>query len=252
MTPTSAIPDAALRLLVEQGFDATSVDQLAAAAGMSRSTFFRRFGSKEDMVFADMEAIMDTVRRVLERGRRDPPGAVVDAALAVFDHHTARPDASLLRHRLLQEVLALRDRELVSTHRYEDAFRRGLDAAFGPRAADGDGGARIASVAFAAAVVAVHNAYLRSWLRSPADSIRAELAAELRALAHLFAPRFGGPAGRPGARGVEGDGAADGLAPDPGADGPRGRRPDVVVAVLDPSAGTEAVLAAVRGALEHR
>ncbi|MET1036002.1 MAG: TetR family transcriptional regulator [Arthrobacter sp.] len=250
MTPTSAIPDAALRLLVEQGFDATSVDQLAAAAGMSRSTFFRRFGSKEDMVFADMEAVIETVRRVLERGRRDPPGAVVDAALAVFDHHTARPEASLLRHRLLQEVPALRDRELVSTHRYEDAFRRGLDAAFGPPGADG--GARIASVAFAAAVVAVHNAYLRTWLRAPAESVRAELAAELRALALLFAPRLVGTASGPGARGGEGDGATDGLATDPGAGGPQGRRPDVVVAVLDPSAGTEAVLAAVRGALEHR
>ncbi|WP_421015579.1 helix-turn-helix domain-containing protein, partial [Glutamicibacter creatinolyticus] len=52
------MPVAALELLIDQGFDATSVDELANAAGMSRSTFFRRFGSKENMVFADQEMII--------------------------------------------------------------------------------------------------------------------------------------------------------------------------------------------------
>ena len=55
MIASSAVPPAALDLLITQGFDATSVDELAAAAGISRSTFFRRFGSKENMVFADQE-----------------------------------------------------------------------------------------------------------------------------------------------------------------------------------------------------
>lgn len=41
------IADAAARLAVEQGVAATSVDQIAAAAGVGRATFFRYFESKE-------------------------------------------------------------------------------------------------------------------------------------------------------------------------------------------------------------
>jgi AcrR family transcriptional regulator len=230
-TPPSAIPDAALRLLVEQGFDATSVDQLAAAAGISRSTFFRRFGTKEDMVFADMESVISLVEHVLAGGRDSPRDAVVDAAMAVFDHHTSRPEASLLRHRLLQEVPALRDRELVSTHRYERTFRRGLDASDGD-GSQADGGT--ASIAFAAAVVAVHNAFLRRWLRDQDGAIRGELERELRGLARLFGPRLAGRA--PAAGAIPRAAAA-----------PAG--PAVVVTVLDPGARPEDILAAVREAL---
>ena len=52
---------AAIGLLARQGYDATSVEDLADAAGMSRSTFFRKFGSKEDVVFADHERILRQV-----------------------------------------------------------------------------------------------------------------------------------------------------------------------------------------------
>ena len=225
MTAAPAVPAAALRLLLEQGFDSTSVDQLAVAAGMSRSTFFRRFGSKEDMVFADQEAVLARVGEVLAGGGAPGP-AVAAAALAVFDHHTAQREAALLRHRLLQKVPALRDRELVSTHRYEHAFRSFLGGALG--GVEHDAGRRAASAAFAAAVVAVHNDHLRRWLRSPAETIRPELEARLAELCALFGPGLAG-------QGLAGQGAP--------------ARPAVVVTVLDPDAGTESILQAVRDAL---
>jgi AcrR family transcriptional regulator len=48
-----AIQEHALRLFAEQGYDATTIDQIAAAAEISPSTFFRYFPTKEDLVIAD-------------------------------------------------------------------------------------------------------------------------------------------------------------------------------------------------------
>ena len=73
----------ALALFVEQGFDATTVNKVAAAAGVSHMTFFRHFATKEDVVLDDpydaliVEAVLAQVTElpVLERVRRG-----VDAA----------------------------------------------------------------------------------------------------------------------------------------------------------------------------
>ncbi|WP_433477173.1 TetR family transcriptional regulator [Spirillospora sp. CA-142024] len=48
-----AIQDHALRLFTEQGYDETTVEQIAAAAEISPSTFFRYFPTKEDVVVTD-------------------------------------------------------------------------------------------------------------------------------------------------------------------------------------------------------
>lgn len=49
----AAIQEHALRLFREQGYDETTVEQIAEAAEVSPSTFFRYFGTKEDVVLYD-------------------------------------------------------------------------------------------------------------------------------------------------------------------------------------------------------
>src|SRR6476620_1763051 len=49
----AAIQEHALRLFQEQGYDATTVEQIAEAAEVSPSTFFRYFPTKEDVVLYD-------------------------------------------------------------------------------------------------------------------------------------------------------------------------------------------------------
>lgn len=233
---------AAIELLVRQGYDATSVDDLADATGISRSTFFRKFGSKEDIVFADHDRILARVQELLSCTTAAPLRSVVDAALLVFDHHMGNRETSLARYELLRRVPALRDRELVMTHRYQRAFRSHLQAAL-PE----DENRELTAVAFAAAVVAVHNSILRRWLRAAVDrehtegeareteaqELTARLARDLGALADTFA---GGPARVPASQAAGAPSAESG-------------RPAVVVAVLDPAAGTEQILQAVRDAL---
>jgi AcrR family transcriptional regulator len=48
------VSEVAFRLFAAQGFDNTTVDQIAAEAGLSRTTFFRYFGTKEDVVLGRM------------------------------------------------------------------------------------------------------------------------------------------------------------------------------------------------------
>src|SRR5260221_13721428 len=59
------LTEAALKLLAFQGFEATTIDQLAAAAGASRRTFFRYFQSKEDVIIEFLDDLGRQLRAAL-------------------------------------------------------------------------------------------------------------------------------------------------------------------------------------------
>ena len=149
---------AALELFEGQGFEATSVEQIAQAAGVSRSTFFRQFGGKEDVVFADHEVLLDELREWLAKGHRDPWVAVCQASERVFRHFAANPEVARRRYRVVRQVPALREREIVTVFRYERLFDDYLRASV-------PGLAPLDAVSFAASVTAVHNHVLRRLLR---------------------------------------------------------------------------------------
>ena len=149
---------AALELFERQGFEATSVEQIAQAAGVSRSTFFRQFGGKDDVVFADHEVLLDDLRQWLSRDHRNPWGAVCEASERVFRHFAADPDVARRRYRVVRQVQALREREIVAVFRYERLFDEYLRQAI-------PGLDPLDAVGFAALVTAVHNHVLRRLLR---------------------------------------------------------------------------------------
>jgi AcrR family transcriptional regulator len=149
---------AALELFEGQGFEATSVEQIAQAAGVSRSTFFRQFGGKEDVVFADHEVLLDELREWLAKGHRDPWVAVCQASERVFRHFAADPEVARRRYRVVRQVPALREREIVTVFRYERLFDDYLRTSV-------PGLDPLDAVSFAASVTAVHNHVLRRLLR---------------------------------------------------------------------------------------
>jgi AcrR family transcriptional regulator len=70
-------------LFVSQGYDGTTVDQIAAAAGMSKRTFFRYFPSKDDLVIGKYDLFGDRMADALDVRPADEP--VWESLRRVFD-----------------------------------------------------------------------------------------------------------------------------------------------------------------------
>jgi AcrR family transcriptional regulator len=68
-----ALSDVAVRLFREKGFDATTVEEICAAAEVSPSTFFRYFPTKEAVAFPDEEERIAVVERILRGHAADEP-----------------------------------------------------------------------------------------------------------------------------------------------------------------------------------
>ena len=80
----AAIREHALRLFREQGYDATTVDQIAEAADVSPSTFFRYFPTKEDVVLLDEFDILAVGAFEAQSADLSPVAAFRAAARSAF------------------------------------------------------------------------------------------------------------------------------------------------------------------------
>ncbi|MDJ0392815.1 mycofactocin system transcriptional regulator [Rhodococcus sp. G-MC3] len=64
-TTRGQISDLSIELFAKQGFDETSVDEIAEAAGIARRTFFRYFPSKNAVPWGDFDEQLAALRGVL-------------------------------------------------------------------------------------------------------------------------------------------------------------------------------------------
>ncbi|MFC5752389.1 mycofactocin system transcriptional regulator [Actinomadura rugatobispora] len=86
MTSRAALERLAFGLFARQGFDETTVDDIAAAAGIGRRTFFRYFASKNDLVWGDFEEHLTRLRRLLnETDPAVPPVEAIRRAVVEFN-----------------------------------------------------------------------------------------------------------------------------------------------------------------------
>lgn len=158
-----------MELFATKGYAATTVDEIAATAGVARRTFFRHFRSKEEAIFPDHDDTLERAKAVLDAApaHENPVDTVCRGIKEVMKMYASSPSVSVQRYQLTREVPALREREIASVARYERLFTRYLLGHFDE--ANQDGGQNVdepllAEVA-ASAVVTAHNHVLRRWLR---------------------------------------------------------------------------------------
>jgi len=176
------IVDAAFGLFATRGYEATAVEDIAAEAGVSRSTFFRSFGSKEAVIFPDHDMLLVRVEERLRTSHANSAlTAVVDAVKIVLFHYVAEGERARDRYRLTSAVPALRERELVSGARYQQLFRHHLS-----QWGDGSNDSALRAEVTAAAVVAAHNRVLRRWLRDECTDPHQEIEHALAVVQRTF------------------------------------------------------------------
>jgi AcrR family transcriptional regulator len=182
--------DAALDLFDERGYEQTTADDIADRAGVGRTTLFRHYRSKEDVIFPDHDRLIAAVReRLATSSAGTALVAVTDAVRLVLLRYVEEGDRARRRYRLTSRVAALRDREIASVARYQRLFREFIAEWMGPAP-----GAALRAELMAAAVVSAHNHVLRRWLRRDATDPAAELDAAMAQVVSLFT-RPDGPAG---------------------------------------------------------
>lgn len=131
----AAIEETALRLFEQQGYERTSIQDIADAVMMSSRTFFRYFASKEEVLFGSMHAILRDGLRFLERVA---PAESPHAALrATFEHlaggYQQQRGSVLIRYQVAMQTPSIASMYLYALTNTEpaicDALRSRLETA---------------------------------------------------------------------------------------------------------------------------
>ncbi|MCU4182747.1 TetR/AcrR family transcriptional regulator [Acidiferrimicrobium sp. IK] len=113
--PAGRLTKAAITLFAEQGYEATTVAEIAARAGLTKRTFFRYFSDKREVLFsgsAELERVwLDGVAAA--PAGATPLGAVIAGLGPVAEMFTERHHFAGVRAGIIQANSELRERELI-------------------------------------------------------------------------------------------------------------------------------------------
>ena len=135
------IIEAATELFLERGFDGVSVGDIAERAEVGRTTFFRHFGDKQEVVFAREQELLDIITATAEVAGVPAPREATEAVeqlrpvlLALCAQATADPEDYIRHFQLIEQHPELRARDAVKTQQIADRLselliHRGADEA---------------------------------------------------------------------------------------------------------------------------
>jgi mycofactocin system transcriptional regulator len=174
----------ALRLFTEQGFEATTIEQIAAEAGVSTRTFFRYFAAKADVLWAEFDTEVHAIRAALAAVPASVP--MMDAirqAVVTANHYRAQ-DVDELRARM--NLISSEPAMVSSAATHYDAWEQAISEFVAART--GQPATSLYPLTVGRATLAACRAAYDRWsVRADAD-LTLYLDAALAALADGFAP----------------------------------------------------------------
>lgn len=178
VTSRAELEQLALELFAERGFDTTTVDDIAAAAGIGRRTFFRYFPSKNDAVWGDFErGLADLRARLAATGPQVPLLDALREAVLAFNRFD---DAEVPWHRQrMALILGVPALQAHSTLRY--SAWRDVVASFAAVRLGQAAGALLPQLVAHSCLAAAITAY-EQWLADPGGDLQELLDRALRAL----------------------------------------------------------------------
>jgi AcrR family transcriptional regulator len=164
------LADAALRRFAAEGYDATSVDAIAADAGVSARTFFRYFATKDEVLDMGRLERQAELRELVASADGSGPALVRSAVVHLAEGFAEDRARIALRQRAVATSPVLRGRLFDTFASWEHALASAL-------AARGEADAEV----LAAVGIAVFRAATSAWLREDGD-LRGLVAAGFDAL----------------------------------------------------------------------
>ncbi|WP_159943572.1 MULTISPECIES: TetR/AcrR family transcriptional regulator [unclassified Nocardiopsis] len=172
-----ALMETALRLFHEHGYQRTTTEEIAAGVGVSQRTFFRYFGSKEDVVLEALGEVDEYLRAaLLTRPADEPPFTALRNAMCDLWRRMDRGSLHLRGSamELIAESPELMEVNLRHYHRRQDRLARAVAARAGtdPRTDPRPG---VLVAVFFAALDSGHQAWCASGSTDKRDLLRAFL-----------------------------------------------------------------------------
>ncbi|MFJ8021519.1 TetR/AcrR family transcriptional regulator [Streptomyces sp. NPDC096311] len=160
------LAEVAFELFRREGFENVTVNDLAAAAGVSRSTFMRYFASKEEAVLSAFDAHGEQVASALRARPADEDDwtALRRALDVVIEYYRQDPANALAMTRLVQDTPALCARQLEKQNSWRPLLTQALAERTGPPQAT-----MLALAVRAAAALDCLNIALDHWTGSDGD-----------------------------------------------------------------------------------
>jgi AcrR family transcriptional regulator len=127
------LSDAAFRLFTTRGFDATSIDDIVDTVEVSRRTFFRYFGSKEQVVLAWLDQMGKDLRSELARRPADEHAfaALRKVLTALAQQYAANRKRTFAIAKLIKETQSIRAHHREKLATWERGFAEELTARLG-------------------------------------------------------------------------------------------------------------------------
>jgi len=183
ITSRAELEHVAFELFDRQGFQGTTIDEIASAAGIGRRTFFRYFPSKNDVPWGNFEEELDRMRMHLKACPPQTP--MMDAIrVAIVEFNQVAPDQVRWHRRRMELILRVPVLQAHSTLRYAE-WRQVIADFVSERTGQPAGSLVPSTIAYAMLGVCV--AAYEQWLAADDTDLTGLLDTALHKLADAFA-----------------------------------------------------------------